>query len=425
MYNGEQIWLTASDGCKLDAMIIHKPSDSSSNVIHDNNNEMGPTVIFCNPNAGYYEYSYDLQEQWMDFYTTRGLNVMLWNYRGYGRSQGRPVPKKILEDGECVVRYLREERKVQKLILHGESLGGAVATYLAWKCGCDFLFADRTFSSLDSVASVSLGKFAEKLFRLLTGWNFNCTQNFIQSPCYKVMGNDPCDGTIHELSSLKTAISADVIKNPNRSSDDATSKISTLSSSAVPISAASAPCNENAPHILSLEEIYNFDKYLHDLHEIVKNPAKSEHSKKTLLLRNTEGKVDDDGLPETPVSQKERGGELILVMPKNTNSARNVPILHTVENHTRLPKDYYRIDDSDAAVLAKNVLSELDEIDGAGVTLGRIMKDYDCYHYELLKAFAINLDVWGSHPPSKIVSSYQPVPRLSELRIKAMVYFRI
>ena len=54
----------------------------------------------------------------------------------------------IKKDGEAVVGFLRETLGVEKIGVHGESLGGCIATYLAWKCDLDFLFADRTFSSL-------------------------------------------------------------------------------------------------------------------------------------------------------------------------------------------------------------------------------------------------------------------------------------
>ena len=49
-------------------------------------------VIMCNPNAGRFEQS-ALHPFWLDFYRERGLNVLVWNYRGFGRSEGSPSPK--------------------------------------------------------------------------------------------------------------------------------------------------------------------------------------------------------------------------------------------------------------------------------------------------------------------------------------------
>jgi len=58
---------------------------------------------------------------------------MLWNYRGYGRSTGRITPKNIKSDTYAISSYLKEKRRVQRLGVHGESLGGAAACYLANK----------------------------------------------------------------------------------------------------------------------------------------------------------------------------------------------------------------------------------------------------------------------------------------------------
>jgi alpha-beta hydrolase superfamily lysophospholipase len=49
-------------------------------------------MIFCNPNAGYAEF-FQYQSDWLDYYYNNGINVFVWNYRGYGSSEGTPTPK--------------------------------------------------------------------------------------------------------------------------------------------------------------------------------------------------------------------------------------------------------------------------------------------------------------------------------------------
>ena len=51
-----------------------------------------PTMIFCNPNAGFAEY-FQYQSDWLDYYIHMGINVFIWNYRGFGLSEGFPDPK--------------------------------------------------------------------------------------------------------------------------------------------------------------------------------------------------------------------------------------------------------------------------------------------------------------------------------------------
>jgi hypothetical protein len=51
-----------------------------------------PTMIFCNPNAGYAEI-FQYQSDWLEYYVKNGINVFVWNYRGYSLSEGVPSPK--------------------------------------------------------------------------------------------------------------------------------------------------------------------------------------------------------------------------------------------------------------------------------------------------------------------------------------------
>jgi len=56
---------------------------------------------------------------------------MVWNYGGYGRSKGSPSVKNIINDGLKIISYIRKYTKYDKIGVHGESMGGMVATVLA------------------------------------------------------------------------------------------------------------------------------------------------------------------------------------------------------------------------------------------------------------------------------------------------------
>jgi hypothetical protein len=81
-------------------------------------------------------------------------------------------PSHVMMDAEVVLEYAREKFMQQidgsinegvKVIVHGESLGGMVATYVTMKSAInkqlpvDFAFINRTFGSLDSIAYWSAG----------------------------------------------------------------------------------------------------------------------------------------------------------------------------------------------------------------------------------------------------------------------------
>jgi hypothetical protein len=68
-------------------------------------------------------------------------------------------------------------KRSARIGVHGESLGGAVACHMANKFDINFLFADRTFSSLADVAHFSFGAPLKKLFRIVYG-DFSTANDF-------------------------------------------------------------------------------------------------------------------------------------------------------------------------------------------------------------------------------------------------------
>ena len=125
----------------------HSNMDDPLVEISDN---LYPTMIICNPNAGFYEYMY-YSSEWLEYYISNGINVVLWNYRGYGRSTGSPSPNNLKKDAEILYTHLKSARGCAKIGVHGQSLGGMVACHLARKFNVEFVFADRTFCSIDSI----------------------------------------------------------------------------------------------------------------------------------------------------------------------------------------------------------------------------------------------------------------------------------
>jgi hypothetical protein len=100
-----------------------------------------------------------------------------------------------------------------KLGVHGESLGGSVAAYIASRVKLDFVLVNRTFSCLQSVAHFGGGKAVVWLFKFLTcgGWPDKGLEHFqsILPETYTLFGADPNDTIIPNMASLKTAIARD------------------------------------------------------------------------------------------------------------------------------------------------------------------------------------------------------------------------
>lgn len=171
----------------------------------------GSCVIFCNPNAGYYEFTY-FQSEWLEFYITRNIDVVLWNYRGFGKSTGKPEIKSLIEDGKLIVKYIKENYIINKLAIHGESLGGCIAIHIAESCGLDLLFADRTFGCLSDTILFTLGRFVYYSFFITGNKDIDSVSSYLKLRCYKVIASDPCDDVICDLASLKNAVAYKVVE---------------------------------------------------------------------------------------------------------------------------------------------------------------------------------------------------------------------
>jgi len=107
----------------------------------------------------------------MKYFLEKGVNVFVWNYRGYGRSTGTPTPSNLKSDVVAIHDYLRNVIKLTgKLGVYGRSLGGIPSSYLADKV--DLAIVDRTFASLDSIARYKFySRVASYLFKVAScGW---------------------------------------------------------------------------------------------------------------------------------------------------------------------------------------------------------------------------------------------------------------
>ena len=111
---------------------------------------------------------------YLRFFLNKNINIMAWNYRGYGLSSGSPNPSNIKSDADFLLKYMKEEMGLRgKIGVYGRSLGGIVTTHLADKV--DMIIADRTLYDFEMVA---LRKFysnvAPYLFKIGScGWTIS------------------------------------------------------------------------------------------------------------------------------------------------------------------------------------------------------------------------------------------------------------
>jgi fermentation-respiration switch protein FrsA (DUF1100 family) len=152
-----ELVIPTADGCHLHGWLMPVPGGRS---------RQAPTIIYFHGNAGNLGMRLPLYEE---LFFRLGMNVVAFDYRGYGRSTGKPNEAGLRLDAEAVVNFVRTrlqgEVDVTKLLLFGRSLGGSVATWYAGKStgasggGIKGLIIENTF--------MSIGDLAVKLFALL------------------------------------------------------------------------------------------------------------------------------------------------------------------------------------------------------------------------------------------------------------------
>lgn len=83
-----------------------------------------------------------------------GFDVLLYDYGGYGKSTGRPSESRCYADVRAVWRFLTEERRIaaDRIVLFGESLGGAAACDLATEVAPAAVVLQSTFLSATRLA---------------------------------------------------------------------------------------------------------------------------------------------------------------------------------------------------------------------------------------------------------------------------------
>ncbi len=134
----ESVSFETVDGVKLSGWFV--PSESSRGVI-----------LFCHGNAG--NISHRLES--IQIFHRLGLDIFIFDYRGYGQSEGKPTEHGTYKDAEAAWQYLIEERQVKpnEIIVFGRSLGGAVASWLAQNHTPRALIIESTFTSLADIAA--------------------------------------------------------------------------------------------------------------------------------------------------------------------------------------------------------------------------------------------------------------------------------
>jgi fermentation-respiration switch protein FrsA (DUF1100 family) len=132
----EELWIRTEDGVRLHAWYAAA-------------REAGPVLLWSHGNAG----NIDSRQAVLRSLAARGLGVLAYDYRGYGRSEGSPSEAGVYRDAAAVFDALvARGTDPGRIVCFGESLGGAVSIEVATHRRCGAIVTVAAFTRLADVA---------------------------------------------------------------------------------------------------------------------------------------------------------------------------------------------------------------------------------------------------------------------------------
>ena len=145
----EDVWFTTPEGLRLNGWFTEADRPRA-------------VVLYAEGNAGNIAGRRSVLRL---FRERMGASVLIFDYRGYGRSEGSPSEAGILTDARAARRWLAGRAGVAEaeIVLVGHSLGGAVMVDLAARDGARGLVLENTFSSVHDAAAPHLPPWVVRL----------------------------------------------------------------------------------------------------------------------------------------------------------------------------------------------------------------------------------------------------------------------
>ena len=171
----ENVTLETEDGVRLSGWFIPHPDARG-------------VLLFCHGNGG--NIGHRLES--IAIFHRLELDVFIFDYRGYGQSEGKPSETGTYQDAEAAWRYLTEARQIEpgRIITFGRSLGGAVAAWLAQHHTPAALILESSFTSLPDIAATI---YPYLPVRPLLRFKYDTTEYLKEAGCPVLIVHSPDD----------------------------------------------------------------------------------------------------------------------------------------------------------------------------------------------------------------------------------------
>jgi hypothetical protein len=181
--NVEEVWISVKYGQRIHGWFV--PS---------RRNAARGTLLYCHGNGG------DLTDvAWVaEEFARRGFDAMVFDYRGYGRSDGKITDEWALyADAEAAYDYLIRERGAmpQRAVIYGQSLGSTAAIDLASRRECAALIVESGLSSASDMGAAAL-PWLPRWFHVLAKNRFDSARKIAQVKCPIFISHGTADPVI-------------------------------------------------------------------------------------------------------------------------------------------------------------------------------------------------------------------------------------
>ncbi len=174
----DDVDFVSDDGIRLNGWFI--PAENRIGVL-----------LFCHGNAG--NISHRLES--IKIFHDLGLSVFIFDYRGYGLSEGDPSENGTYRDVEAAWNHLTEISMIDpsEIIVFGRSLGGSIAAYIAKEQNPGALILE---SAMTSVPDIAAGMYPFLPVRLLARFEYNTIDYIREISCPVLVIHSPDDEII-------------------------------------------------------------------------------------------------------------------------------------------------------------------------------------------------------------------------------------
>lgn len=348
---------------------INKEDQKEQKIIQRDENNKKTAILICNKSLYPYELS-AYYDKWIEYYLSWGLNVILYNYRGYSESNGYSTISNMQTDSEEIVEYIKKKYGFTNIGVHGINLGGIPASYLCSINKVNFCFVDRTFGSLyEFIQDLTFDKIKYLLNALFIKecdivklLNNNIKKRKDGNNVFKLISYDLKKDFINHNISLRTKIAKDFYNKLTNNYDNNEYILNT---------------------ILNNEKEREYDTFENDIFYIIQKIIDLQNQTKDYRL------------------------ELNSIMESiNFNTNKNNSIINTsdldsqisnIDSTSPFEKELHKEGDS---IQERKIINSIQHIferfDAGGETLVTLYKTNDT-RKNILNNFFVNLLAWGSY----------------------------